>query len=316
MSTENIDYIANSDSLDELVFQNRNKAYGAYDLRASYKKLLTKSFFIGGLIFGLLIAIPIGYIRYQEQKEAEKKKEFFAEVDLTEIKDTNTPKEEEEKEDEKVYEQKKEEPVAQEEGGGLPVREDVQQIEIVRDVVPEVTANPKKEETVATVEQRQTSTTGTVNQAGTQTTGYAGGTQGTPGQGTGGIGTGTGKGTGKDTANTTTQGNPSKDVVHTKVDKEAEFPGGGLSKFRSTFSNSFDTGAVEADGTIKCTVTFVVEKDGSLTDVKATGSNSDMNREAIRVVRSIKAKWVPAEVDGQKVRSRFTFPVTMNFESY
>ena len=36
---------------EELVFENRNKEYGAYDLRKSYKGLLTKAFFIGSNCF-------------------------------------------------------------------------------------------------------------------------------------------------------------------------------------------------------------------------------------------------------------------------
>ena len=36
---------------EELVFENRNKEYGAYDLRKRYKGRLTKAFFIGTTFF-------------------------------------------------------------------------------------------------------------------------------------------------------------------------------------------------------------------------------------------------------------------------
>ena len=65
---------------------------------------------------------------------------------------------------------------------------------------------------------------------------------------------------------------------------------------------------------MRTTVSFTVERDGSLTDVKATGSNSDFNREAERAVKAIRGKWNPGKVDGQAVRSKFRFPITMNFE--
>ena len=68
------------------------------------------------------------------------------------------------------------------------------------------------------------------------------------------------------------------------------------------------------EGTLKTTVTFIVERDGSISDVKASGSNSDFNSEAVRTVKSIKSKWVPAKINGQPVRQRFRLPLTMNFE--
>ena len=46
---------------EELVFENRNKAYGAYDLRRSYRGLLTKAFVIGVLFFSGMILLPLLY---------------------------------------------------------------------------------------------------------------------------------------------------------------------------------------------------------------------------------------------------------------
>ena len=40
---------------------------------------------------------------------------------------------------------------------------------------------------------------------------------------------------------------------------------------------------------------------------KASGSNSDFNSEAVRTVKSIKTKWVPAKINGQPVRQRFSY---------
>lgn len=71
---------------------------------------------------------------------------------------------------------------------------------------------------------------------------------------------------------------------------------------------------MEGEGTLKTEVTFVVEKDGTLTQVKANGSNADFNREAEATVKGIKTKWTPGKVNGQPVRSRFRFPITMNFQ--
>ena len=46
---------------EELVFENRNKAYGAYDLRRSYRGLLTKAFVIGVLFFSGMVLLPLLY---------------------------------------------------------------------------------------------------------------------------------------------------------------------------------------------------------------------------------------------------------------
>lgn len=58
-------------------------------------------------------------------------------------------------------------------------------------------------------------------------------------------------------------------------------------------------------------VQMVVEKDGSLSDVKVV-KNSDplLDEEALRVVRLTDKKWTPARHKGKTVRSRFSLPVT------
>ena len=61
-------------------------------------------------------------------------------------------------------------------------------------------------------------------------------------------------------------------------------------------------------------VTFIVERDGSISSVKAAGKDAAFNREAERTIKSVKGKWVPAKVKGQAVRSYFKFPVSMMFE--
>lgn len=62
-----------------------------------------------------------------------------------------------------------------------------------------------------------------------------------------------------------------------------------------------------------CQVTFVVERDGSLSDIEAFGSNEELNNEAVRSVLKIKGNWIPGEVNGAKVRGRMKFPITLDF---
>ena len=42
-------------TLDEIVFENRNKAYGAFDLRTHYRSILTKAFILGTILFVVVV---------------------------------------------------------------------------------------------------------------------------------------------------------------------------------------------------------------------------------------------------------------------
>ncbi|MEI6851514.1 MAG: energy transducer TonB [Bacteroidota bacterium] len=83
---ENFDF-SNAKNLDEIVFRNRNKEYGAYDLRKKYSKFVTRSLVISiaVLLFGVLIPFFIfkqSYSANQDQQVA---------VDMM---DMNKPKQE------------------------------------------------------------------------------------------------------------------------------------------------------------------------------------------------------------------------------
>ena len=68
------------------------------------------------------------------------------------------------------------------------------------------------------------------------------------------------------------------------------------------------------EGVIKTMITFIVERDGTITNIKADNPNRDFNAEAIRTIKSVKGKWNPAKLEGQNVRSYFRIPVSMKFE--
>lgn len=98
------------------------------------------------------------------------------------------------------------------------------------------------------------------------------------------------------------------------VDIEAKF-NGGINAFRDKVAQSFDTGSFDGTGDLmKTTVSFIVEMDGSISNVKASGPDATFNREAERTVKNIKGKWTPAKLKGENVRSYFNFPISMQFE--
>lgn len=61
-------------------------------------------------------------------------------------------------------------------------------------------------------------------------------------------------------------------------------------------------------------VTFVVEPDGSISNVKVSKSvNPLLNKEAVRVVESM-PHWIPGKQNGNVVRVKYTAPVTFKLQ--
>lgn len=61
-------------------------------------------------------------------------------------------------------------------------------------------------------------------------------------------------------------------------------------------------------------LTFIVEKDGSLTDIRVAKSVHPMlDEEAVRVVSTM-PNWEPGEEDGNPVRVKFTLPITFRLD--
>lgn len=93
-------------------------------------------------------------------------------------------------------------------------------------------------------------------------------------------------------------------------EEEATFPGGdsALMKFINT---NIVYPEVERDmgNQGKVYVRFVVEKDGSVTNIEVLrGVSMGLDREAKRVIRML-PKFNPAKLNGKPVRSRYTIPV-------
>lgn len=281
MSDENLGY---NPTLDEIVFENRNKAYGAFDLRSSYRRILTKAFLIGTALFCVLAAVPFVMMKI---KQMTADPTVDVEANLVEI----LP------EEEPILEQPKEE----EPPPPPPPPQEEEKIEVIQNVVPEPVKAPKIETPPPPVSVQKETTVGVVAQEGVKKPSY---TPPPPPPSTG-------------TKASTVEVKPqvSKTEVYESVDQLAEFSGGGESGFRRAFQENFDTSVMDGDeGTLKTNVTFIVEIDGSITQVKATGSNSTFNKEAERAIKSIRAKWKPGKKNGEPVRSRFRMPVTMNFD--
>ncbi|SKB72629.1 protein TonB [Soonwooa buanensis] len=266
--------------LDEVVFEHRNKAYGAYQLRHGYGSNLSKAMFIGIGLFISVAALP--FIINSFKSDAI-------------IEDVIT---------------------------GPPTMVHIQQ-DIEEPTPPQATTPPQQQQVVNTVEyiiptpsrhvdkEKPIASTTEINDAaiGIQTIDaptapntYVPITP--PVIGTGNVPT-----------VPTTSTAPPKDpnAIPSHVDVEASFRG-GVEAFRRVIGENFDTSEVDQSGVISTVVTFVVEKDGSISNVKAKGTDADFNREAERTIKDIRTKWTPAKLDGESVRSYFRIPISMKIE--
>ncbi len=101
------------------------------------------------------------------------------------------------------------------------------------------------------------------------------------------------------------------DTVYTKVDKQPSFPGGlgFLFQFIGNNIKYRDVQDFKDPRERRVLIQFIVEADGSLSNIKAIrGTNDSLNREAIRVI-AMSPKWEPGIKDGKAVRVSYIVPV-------
>ncbi len=99
-------------------------------------------------------------------------------------------------------------------------------------------------------------------------------------------------------------------TIHLHVDRSPEFAG-GLDAFYKYVSNNIKYPRKEQrmniDGRVY--LQFVIERDGSLTDIQVLkGVSEGLDKEAIRVLRAT-PNWIPGSNRGQPVRVRMTIPI-------
>lgn len=95
------------------------------------------------------------------------------------------------------------------------------------------------------------------------------------------------------------------------VEKMPEFPNGGMPGLMKYLSDNirYPEAAKVAGIQGRVTVMFVVDKDGSITNVETLrGVDAELDKEAIRVISSM-PKWIPGMQKGKAVKVRYTVPV-------
>ena len=109
---------------------------------------------------------------------------------------------------------------------------------------------------------------------------------------------------------TSTAQTKKNDMVFDVVEVMPQFPGGQIAMLKYIMENiKYPEQAMKEGIQGRVAVRFIVEKDGSISDVKPILSvHPLLNKEAVRVVESM-PKWTPGKQNGKPVRVRFNVPV-------
>ena len=102
-----------------------------------------------------------------------------------------------------------------------------------------------------------------------------------------------------------------EDKVFDAVEQQPSFPGGQGAMF-SYISNNLRYPQKAAENCVqgRVSVKFIVEKDGSISNVEVIQSvDPDLDNEAMRVIKNM-PKWNPAKQNGTEVRAYYYVPVT------
>lgn len=266
--------ILKSDLLD-LLFEDRNKAYGAYELRRSYNKRITTAMLVTA---GVLLLIFLSSFLASQLEDNSK-----AELEVKDVVLENV-----------VEEEKKPEPPPP----PPPKQEPPPKVEMTKFTPPVIVKDEevKKEDIPPEVEKLEDTKIDVVNQEGIKDEGLA-----VPvvDEGKAVVEAP------KDETN--------YDQTFTKVEVEASFPG-GEGQWRKFLERSLNASAPVDNGappgTYKVEVQFIVDKEGNVSDVKALSSHGyGMEEEAVRVIKR-GPKWTPAIQNGRQVKAYRKQPIT------
>lgn len=279
----------------DVVFEHRNKQYGAYKLRIESPRTTTLAFFGGIALFGVLFLVPSILSAYFEDEVAihTGKIEYFPKtIDKeVELKDIVLP-EEKLKEVEEIPVTVREE---------APSSASASIIDQIKFVAPNIVTSSEITEELPSQSAFTNASVGTKTIEGN-----------VEGQIVlnGNVGTNV---LGEEGAeNTEDFGNAIVNVVQVKAE-----PFDGMVKFSKSFVSRFknlDLGMNNVEK-IQVILSFVVEKDGSLTDIRILRDPGyGAGAEAVRVLKSM-PDWKPALQNGKNVRSQFTLPITIQINN-
>lgn len=103
--------------------------------------------------------------------------------------------------------------------------------------------------------------------------------------------------------------------VYETVDQQPTFPGGQSALLQWLGQTVHYPAMAEEQGIQgRVVVSLVIEKDGSISNIKvARGVDPLLDKEAVRVVKSM-PRWTPGRLNGQAVRVKYNVPITFSVQ--
>lgn len=273
--------VLKSDLLD-IIFDERNKEYGAYQLRRGYNMRL-----LWGLVGVAAITGSLFVADYVAKRTGSTRHVQVSVIDV---------------QLESVVEEKKAEPPPPPPPPSKPL---IQKIEITRFTPPKIVKDNEVKEDEKPPEQAKLEETkiGVINQEGVKDEGVV-----APPTSDAGKGVVEAASTHRDATD--------YNQTFTKVEIESEYPGGAAAWLRFLNKNlRFPEDAInnEIQGTI--VVQFIVDRDGNVSDVETVSGpeTGGLRQEAIRVIKQ-SGKWKPAIQNGRQVKSYKKQPIVFKLE--
>lgn len=273
-----INKILSSDILD-ILFEGRNKQYGAYDLRKTYNKRLTKALLLTAAL-ALLIFLSTVFANAFKKKE----------TNQLDVLDTQ------------MAELKKETPPPPAPPPPPPPKAPPPpEINQVKFTPPKIVKDEevKPEEKIEEIKEDQVISTKTVESENKEQIVQA------PVED-------------KGTQVAVVKEADDENKIFNKVEVEAAFPGGEAAwrnYLQKTLNGNVPVDNGAGEGTYTVIVKFVVSKDGSLSDVNCENDPGfGMCQEAVRVIKKTK-NWTPAIQNGRNVNAYRRQPITFQVEA-
>lgn len=109
---------------------------------------------------------------------------------------------------------------------------------------------------------------------------------------------------------------PEPEKIFTAVEESPKFPGGEAEMYKWLSRNiRYPEMAQQNNIQGRVTVQFVVEKNGSIGEVKVVrGKDPDLDKEAVRVVKAM-PNFIPGKMNGQAVRVWYTLPINFKLQN-
>jgi protein TonB len=274
----------------DVIFEGKNKEFGAYELRRQSDKRHNRAVIF--VLIGLILVLIGGYFwgMYSDYRREQRELELQAQLEQ-QLADIAAAEAEEPEEVEEV-------PQAVEE----PQREEA---------LPEDILNTIKDTEISIAADEEVTEDITSKDDVAESTAAAGST--TFDQGTDDLNVVREH---KEEIIVEEKHEPVKEEIFTAVEQMPQFPGGEgeLLKYISTHIK-YPTMAAENNIQGRVVVNFVVQKDGKVGEVVVLrGTDPDLDKEAVRVVKTL-PNFIPGKMNGQAVSVWYTLPINFKLQS-